>query len=222
MARRRAVADAAGYPFPAAECISRVREGGGFWSVVDEGQVPRGRGLARGSADAAWVGVVRLGPIRGVFGEPAFRAYMSVNAISVVGTWMQRTAVGWYAWELTGSPFWLGMVAFADLFPAVLVGPLGGVLADRADRRRIMVWTQSAMAVATFTMACLIWAGAVGILGLVALVGLTGAHRRHQSAGPSGAGAGTGAPRAPADGDRARTASSSTAHASSALRWPGS
>lgn len=121
------------------------------------------------------VALARLGPIRGVFGEPAFRAYISVNAISVIGTWMQRTAVGWYAWELTGSPFWLGMVAFADLFPAVLVGPLGGVLADRADRRRIMVWTQSAMAVATFALAFMIWTGTVGILGLVALVGLTGA-----------------------------------------------
>jgi MFS family permease len=120
-------------------------------------------------------GMMRLGPIRGVFGEPAFRAYMSGNAISVIGTWMQRTAVGWYAWELTASPFWLGVVAFADLFPAVLIGPLGGVLADRADRRQIMMRTQSALALVTFAMALLIWAGAIGIVGLVAMVGVQGA-----------------------------------------------
>jgi MFS family permease len=118
---------------------------------------------------------VRLGPIRAALQQPAFRAYMSVNAVSVIGTWMQRTAVGWYAWELTASPFWLGMVAFADLFPAVLVGPLAGVLADRFDRRRIMVWTQTALALVTLALALLIMAGAIGILGLVGMVGVMGA-----------------------------------------------
>jgi MFS family permease len=116
-----------------------------------------------------------LGPIRAALQEPAFRAYMSVNAVSVIGTWMQRTAVGWYAWELTASPFWLGMVAFADLFPAVLIGPLGGVLADRFDRRRIMVLTQTALALATLATALLIMLEAIGILGLVVMVGLMGA-----------------------------------------------
>ena len=118
---------------------------------------------------------VMLGPIRAALQQPAFRAYMSANAISVIGTWMQRTAVGWYAWELTASPFWLGMVAFADLFPAVLIGPFAGVLADRSDRRRIMVWTQTALALATLATALLIMAGAIGIVGLVAMVGLKGA-----------------------------------------------
>jgi len=117
---------------------------------------------------------VQLGPIRAALQEPAFRAYMSGNAISVVGTWMQRTAIGWHAWELTASPFWLGMVAFADLFPAVLIAPLGGVVADRLDRRRIMLWTQSGMAVTTSILALAILMGWIGILGLVALVGLQG------------------------------------------------
>jgi MFS family permease len=118
---------------------------------------------------------VGLGAIGATLREPAFRAYMSANAISVIGTWMQRTAVGWYAWELTASPFWLGMVAFADLFPAVLVGPFAGVLADRHDRRRIMLWTQGSLALATFVTAMLIHAGQIGILGLVLLVGIMGA-----------------------------------------------
>lgn len=117
---------------------------------------------------------MRLGPIRAALQEPAFRAYMSGNAVSVVGTWMQRTAIGWHAWELTASPFWLGVVAFADLFPAVLIAPLGGVLADRHDRRRIMLWTQGTMAVTTAILALAILLDWIGIIGLVALVGLQG------------------------------------------------
>lgn len=117
---------------------------------------------------------MRLGSIQAALQEPAFRAYMSGNAVSVVGTWMQRTAIGWHAWELTASPFWLGMVAFADLFPAVLIAPIGGVVADRLDRRRIMLWTQSAMAVTTTLLAVAILEGWIGIVGLVALIGLQG------------------------------------------------
>lgn len=117
---------------------------------------------------------MQLGAIGATLREPAFRAYMTGNAVSVIGTWMQRTAVGWYAWELTASPFWLGMVAFADLFPAVLVGPFAGVLADRQDRRWIMFWSQAALAVVTLVTAIAILAGLVGILGFVALVGLMG------------------------------------------------
>ncbi len=117
---------------------------------------------------------MRLGPIRATLRQPAFRAYMSANAISVIGTWMQRTAIGWYAWALTASPFWLGMVAFADLFPAVLIGPLAGVLADRHDRRRIMLWSQASLALVTLLTALLILAGQIGILGLVALTALKG------------------------------------------------
>ncbi len=63
---------------------------------------------------------------------------MSGNIISLVGLWIQRLAVGWLAWDLTGSGFWVGAVAFGDLFPVVLLGPFGGVLADRLDRRLIV------------------------------------------------------------------------------------
>lgn len=128
-------------------------------------------------AGFSWMGmgVAWFAPIRAALREPAFRSYMSGNAISVIGTWMQRTAVGWYAWELTASPFWLGMVAFADLCPAVVVGPWGGILADRFDRRRIMFWTQVAMAILTLALATLIQAQLIGIVGLVLMVALIGA-----------------------------------------------
>lgn len=63
---------------------------------------------------------------------------MSGNAVSLIGLWVQRLAVGWLAWDLTQSGFWVGAVAFGDLFPVVLLGPFGGVLADRIDRRFIV------------------------------------------------------------------------------------
>lgn len=73
-----------------------------------------------------------------------FAIYISGNSISLVGTWMQRIAVGWLIWDLTGSGAWLGLVAFADLFPAMVFAPLGGAVADRRDRRRMVLVTQTA------------------------------------------------------------------------------
>lgn len=117
---------------------------------------------------------LRIEPIRAALREPSFRAYLAANSVSLIGTWMQRIAVGWLAWELTESPFWLGAIAFADLAPAVLIAPYGGVLADRHDRRRILLWTQGAMAVVAFGMALLLWLELVGIIGLTLLVALHG------------------------------------------------
>jgi predicted MFS family arabinose efflux permease len=63
---------------------------------------------------------------------------MSGNVVSLIGLWLQRLAVGWLAWDLTKSGFWVGAVAFGDLFPVVILGPFGGVLADRIDRRIVI------------------------------------------------------------------------------------
>ena len=68
---------------------------------------------------------------------PNYGIYMAGTSVSMVGMWMQRVAVGWLTWELTGSAAWLGAIAFADLFPAVLVAPIGGAAADRWDRLKL-------------------------------------------------------------------------------------
>ena len=57
---------------------------------------------------------------------PNYGVYMAGMSVSMVGMWMQRVAVGWLTWELTGSAAWLGAIAFADLFSGCL---------DRAYRR---------------------------------------------------------------------------------------
>jgi MFS family permease len=116
----------------------------------------------------------RIAALRALFVEPPYARYIAGNSVSLIGTWMQRTAVGWHAWTLTGSPAWVGIAAFADLFPTLLVGPLGGVVADRLPRRRIMLVTQSLLALLAAAMALLAATDRLGILALVGLVALYG------------------------------------------------
>ena len=74
-----------------------------------------------------------------------YRIYTAGNSVSLIGTWVQRIATGWLTWQLTGSGFWLGAMAFADLAPTVLIGPVAGVIADRVDRLRMIKISQALM-----------------------------------------------------------------------------
>lgn len=78
--------------------------------------------------------VLRSGGIGRALGNRNYRIWTGGNAVSLVGTWVQRVAVGWLTWELTKSGTWLGIVAAAEFLPAILVSPLGGAAADRMDR----------------------------------------------------------------------------------------
>ncbi|KAB0269463.1 MFS transporter [Microvirga brassicacearum] len=75
--------------------------------------------------------------VRAALSEANYRTFTIGNAFSLIGTWVQRLALGWVVWELTRSGAWLGAVAFADLFPMVFVTPFAGALADRVDRLRV-------------------------------------------------------------------------------------
>jgi MFS family permease len=77
-----------------------------------------------------------------VLSHPNFGIYTAGNAVSLTGTWMQRIVTGWLIWDLTQSATWLGLIAFADLFPTVLLGPIGGAFVDRWDRLRVTKITQ--------------------------------------------------------------------------------
>ncbi len=86
---------------------------------------------------------------------------------------MHRIAVSWLAWELTGSAFWVGMVAFCDLAPAVIASPIGGAVADRVDRVRLAMVSQAAIGVQALLVAALAWSGAmtIGLLLVLELLG---------------------------------------------------
>jgi MFS family permease len=84
-------------------------------------------------------------PLLRALSQPSYRRYAAGNAVSLVGNWVHRVAIGWLTWELTHSATWLGIVAFADLAPAVIFGPLGGAVADRRSPLRI-TWACQALA----------------------------------------------------------------------------
>ena len=109
-----------------------------------------------------------------VLGQRTYGTYVAGNAVSLIGAWMQRIGVGWLTWELTESGAWLGLVAFADLFPVVLVGPLGGVIADRVDRMKIIMIAQSLAMLQAFVLAVLTVTGLIQVELLVALSAVHG------------------------------------------------
>ena len=99
----------------------------------------------------------KLGGISVAMANRNYRIY-TIGAIpSLMGTWVQRMAVGWYAWELTGSGAWLGLIAFADLAPSVLSAPIAGAFADRVNRLKTVRLVQymslaQAATLAAFTL----------------------------------------------------------------------
>ncbi|MCL4807706.1 MAG: MFS transporter [Thermoanaerobaculia bacterium] len=104
-----------------------------------------------------------------------FRLLWSGSLVSSVGTWMQRVAQGWLVLTLTGSPFWLGVDAFLGEAPFLAFSLFGGVLADRAERRRILVASQLVQMGCALALAGLIVTERVtlgSILGLSFLSGL--------------------------------------------------
>lgn len=115
------------------------------------------------SAPAGLVGLAR------VLRERDYAIYCSGNSVSLIGTWVQRIATGWLTWEMTGSGAWLGLMAFADLAPAVLVGPLAGAVADRADRLRLIRIGQFLCFIIASILCVLAATGLIGIYSLLAL-----------------------------------------------------
>lgn len=71
-----------------------------------------------------------------------YRLFFTGQGLSLIGTWMQNVAMGWLVYRLTNSPFYLGLVGFASQVPILIAAPFGGVLADRFDRKRILIVTQ--------------------------------------------------------------------------------
>ncbi|HEX5630311.1 MAG TPA: MFS transporter, partial [Acidimicrobiia bacterium] len=73
---------------------------------------------------------------------PNYRLYFIGQVISLSGTWMQGVAQAWLVLEITGSGTALGLVSSLQFLPVLLFGPLGGVIADRFDKRRVLYCTQ--------------------------------------------------------------------------------
>ena len=116
-----------------------------------------------------------LAQIGQALGHRNYRFYVYGHAVNLVGLWIQRVAVGWLTWQLTGSAAWLGIIALADMAPALLLGPIGGAIADRVDRKRLAVIAQLISMVQAALLALLTLSGLIDIwllLGLTLLLGV--------------------------------------------------
>ncbi|MDJ0758417.1 MAG: MFS transporter [Woeseiaceae bacterium] len=72
-----------------------------------------------------------------------FLIYLAGSTVSLHGLWIYRVALAWYVWQLTGSEAWVGIIAFTFFAPAMIFGPLFGVLADRFERRKVSMLVNS-------------------------------------------------------------------------------
>jgi predicted MFS family arabinose efflux permease len=119
--------------------------------------------------------VASLGNVGRALAHRNARIFFAGSLIAWTGLWMQRIAVAWLAWELTGNAFWVGMVAFCDLAPAVIVSPIAGAVADRVDRVRLATIAQVLIAVQAALVATLTGAGvmSIGLLLVLEVIGGT-------------------------------------------------
>ena len=92
-----------------------------------------------------------------------FLLYLVGSTVSLHGLWIYRVALGWFTWQLTGSEFWVGFVAFTQFAPAVIFGPVFGVLADRFDRRRSSILINALSAINMTVLGILAWLGVVDV-----------------------------------------------------------
>lgn len=98
-----------------------------------------------------------------------FRIYFAGQSVSMVGTWMQSVAQSWLVLELTHSGAMLGLVVAVQFLPVLLLGPYGGLIADRVDKRRLLLCTQSALGLLALVLGLLTLTGAVRLWMVFAL-----------------------------------------------------
>jgi MFS family permease len=106
--------------------------------------------------------------------NPNYRKFFSGQTTSLIGTWMQTTAQSWLVYTLTHSATDIGFVVALQTLPVLLFGPYGGVIADRVDKRRLMIFLQSMMGVQAAILAVLSITHVVTYLDVCALAFVLG------------------------------------------------
>jgi MFS family permease len=103
-----------------------------------------------------------------------YRLFVAGQSVSLVGTWMQQVAMSWLVYRLTGSAFLLGVVGFTSQIPTFLLSPVAGVLADRWNRRRLLIVTQALAMLQAAILAAAVLSGVVQVWHIVVLSLLLG------------------------------------------------
>ena len=98
-----------------------------------------------------------------------FRLYFAGQGISIIGTWVQRIALTWLVYRLTGSAFLLGVVGFSGQIPLLIVTPFAGVFADRLNKHKILLYTQALSMVQAFVLAALVLTNTIQVWQIIVL-----------------------------------------------------
>lgn len=131
----------------------------------------------KGNADPPSVAATRVGGLAMItraLRHRNYRLFFSGQGISVIGTWMQHTALGYLVYSLTGSKLLLGVAAFCAQIPVFCLAPLAGVIADRIDRRRLVIATQTLAMIQAAVLGALTLTGQVQVWHILALSLLLG------------------------------------------------
>lgn len=118
-----------------------------------------------------------VGNLSGMFRALSSRNYKLFflgQGISLIGTWMQQIALSWLVYRLTDSVFLLGAVTFSSQIPSFLLGPFAGVLADKFDRHKVLLVTQSLSMLQASTLAVLVLTNSIEIWHVLALSAVLG------------------------------------------------
>ncbi|MBV8254141.1 MAG: MFS transporter [Chitinophaga sp.] len=107
-----------------------------------------------------------------------YRLYFSGQSVSLIGTWMQKTAVSWVVYAHTHSKFMLGLTLFASMFPSFILSFLGGIASDRYNRYKLLLLTQFASMLQALALTLLVYFKHYSvwhIIGLSAVLGVINA-----------------------------------------------
>ena len=125
------------------------------------------------AATGGWRGLVPVHAGR-AFQHRNYRLFFAGQLMSLMGTWIQTVAQSWLIYQLTGSAVLLGAVNFCNQLPVLLLSPVGGMVADRYDRRRLIMATQAALMVLAFILAALTLSGVIQVWHILVLATVQG------------------------------------------------
>jgi len=98
-----------------------------------------------------------------------YRLFFYGQSISLIGTWMQRIAVPWLVYRMTGSAMLLGISGFAGQIPSLVLSPFAGVITDRWNRYHVLIWSQVLSMIHAFLLAWLVLSGSIQVWHIILL-----------------------------------------------------
>ncbi|MBI2917436.1 MAG: MFS transporter [Chloroflexi bacterium] len=103
-----------------------------------------------------------------------YRLLWTSNLLATAGNWIQQVTLGWLVYEMTGSAFLVGALMGARSLPFLVAGPVGGVLSDRLDRRKLLMVNQTLLGLLALGFALLVWSGGVRTWHIFVFAALSG------------------------------------------------